>query len=129
MVAARRRPVGGRPWGLDHEDAGGGDGGGHDRGTVARHAELDAAFLPGAGEPGGVLEDPDDLGARQQHDRPTPAGAVGVGGQHLDAVAGPQALGHVSGVDLDRQLDQVGVPAGGEDEAGRDERPPSGWVR
>jgi len=45
-----------------------------------------------------------------------------VGGQHLDGVAGPQALGHVARVDLDRQLDQGGVLAGGEDEAGRDER-------
>ena len=94
--------VGGLTRGLDHEDPGGGDGGGHHGSTVAWHAELDAAILPGAGEPGRVLEDLDDLGGWQQDDRPAPAGALGVGGQHLHAVAGPQALRHVSRVDLDR---------------------------
>ena len=89
---------------------------------VAGHAQLDTPFLAGAGEPGGILEDLDDLGGRQQHDRPAPAGALGVGGQHLHAVAGPQPLGHVARVDLDRQLDQAGIPAGGEDDPGRDER-------
>jgi hypothetical protein len=68
------------------------------------------------------VNDLDDLGGRQQDDRPAPAGALGVGGQHLHAVPGPQALGHVSRVDLDRQLHQIGIPAGGEDEPGRDER-------
>jgi hypothetical protein len=82
----------------------------------------DATFLAGGGEPGRVLEDLDDLGGWQQDDRPAPAGALGVGGQHLDAVAWPEALGHVSRVDLDRQLDQVGVAAGGEHDRRRDER-------
>ena len=40
----------------------------------------------------------------------------------MDGVAGPQALGHVARLDLERQLDQASVPAGGEDEPGRDER-------
>ncbi|MFL6294918.1 MAG: hypothetical protein ACJ75M_03545 [Actinomycetes bacterium] len=85
-------------------------------------SELDAPLLSGGGEPSRVLEDLHHLGGRQQEDRPAPAGALGVGGQHLHAVAGPQAPGHVSRVDLDRQLHQVGVPTGGEDETGRDER-------
>ena len=37
-----------------------------------------------------------DLGRRQQHDRPTPAGTFGERGQHLHPVARPEALGHVS---------------------------------
>jgi hypothetical protein len=89
---------------------------------VPPHAELDAAVLTGAGEPGRVLEDLDDLGGRQQDDRAAPAGALGVSGQHLHAVTGPQALGHVSWVDLDRQLHQVHIPTGGENEPDRDER-------
>ena len=94
--------LGGRAWGLDHEDPGGGDGGDHDRRTVAGHAQLDAPFLTRAGEPGGVLQDLDDLGGWQQDDRPGPAGAFGIGGQHLHAVAGPEPLRHVARVDLNR---------------------------
>src|SRR4029453_19674166 len=59
------RPGGGRTgagaWGLDDEDPGGGDGGGHGGRAVTRHAELDTSFLAGAGEAGGILEDLDDL--------------------------------------------------------------------
>jgi hypothetical protein len=58
-----------------------------------------------AGEPAGALEDADDLGGGQQDGGVAGAGALGVGGQHLDQVAGSQALGHIAGVGVDGQLD------------------------
>jgi hypothetical protein len=48
------------------------------------------------------------------------AGALGVGGEDLDPVAGSHALGHVAEVGLDGQLDQVGVAVGGEQQLGGD---------
>lgn len=113
---------GGWAWGFDDEDPGGGDGRHHQWSSVAGHAELDASLLAGASEAGGILEDPHDFGGWEQDDRPAPAGALGVGGEDLHAVARPQPLGHVALVDLDRQLDQVGLLAGGEHDPGRDER-------
>jgi hypothetical protein len=83
---------------------------------------LHASFLAGAREPGRVLEDLDDFGRRKQDDRAPPAGALGVGGEHLHPVARPQALGHVARVHLDRKLYQAGLPAGGEHELGGDQR-------
>jgi hypothetical protein len=74
-----------------------------------------------AGEPAGVLEDGEDLGGGQEDLGAAAAGAFGPGGEHLDLVAGSQALWQVAGVGADGQLDQAGVLAGGEQELGGDE--------